>query len=67
MVHTRNAGALPMPISTWPATSIGKPVASADTAAPRAISGEAVSTVRRSPCRSMPMPMNSCRPPKAKW
>ena len=26
-----------------------------------------MSTVRRTPCRSMPMPMNSCMAPKAKW
>ena len=65
-VHTRKAGAQPMPISTWPATSMPKLVDSADTAAPAIATGKAVSTVRRTPCRSMPMPMNSCMLPKAK-
>ena len=66
-VHDRKAGAQPMPISTCPATSIGKVVASADSAEPAMATGNAVSTVRRTPCRSMPMPMNSCIAPNAKW
>ena len=66
-VQTRKAGAQPTPISTWPSTSTPKFGASADSAAPAMASGKAVSTVRRTPCRSMPMPMNNCMPPKAKW
>jgi hypothetical protein len=66
-VHTRKAGAQPMPISTWPVISSGKLVASADSSAPAIASGKAVSTVRRTPWRSMPMPMKSCMAPKAKW
>lgn len=66
MVHTRKAGAQPMPISTCPITSHVKLPASADIAAPSTISGVAASTVRLSPCMSMPMPITSCRPPKAK-
>src|SRR5574337_298486 len=66
-VHTRKAAAQPMPISTCPSTSTAYPGASADSSAPAIASGKAVSTVRRTPCRSMPTPMASCSAPNAKW
>jgi hypothetical protein len=66
-VQTRKAGAQPMPISTCPSTSTPKLPARADSAEPAMATGKATSTVRRTPCRSMPMPMNSCMAPKAKW
>ena len=65
-VHTRNAGAQPMPMSTWPSTSGKKLCDIAATSAPTIASGKAVSTVRRTPYRSMPIPMKSCSAPKAK-
>ena len=66
-VHTRNAGAQPMPISTCPTSSSVKLGASADSAAPAIVSGNAASTVRRTPCKSMPTPIASCSAPNAKW
>ena len=41
--------------------------APAETAAPTIASGNAASTVRRTPCRSMPIPANNCMPANAKW
>jgi hypothetical protein len=65
-VHTRNAGAHPIPIRIWPSTSWAKPCADAATIEPATASGKAASTVRRTPYRSMPIPMKSCSAPNEK-
>jgi hypothetical protein len=65
-VHARNAGAQPTPINTWPSTNVLYDGARADSTAPATASGKPISTVRRTPCRSMPMPTKSCMAPNAK-
>ena len=66
-VQATKAGEQPIPISAWPSSSSRKSGAAAASAAPIIVSGNAVSTVRRSPRRSMPIPIASCSVPNAKW
>ena len=52
-------------MSIWPSISQPYCGAQADSAAPAMASGNALSTVRRRPYKSMPMPMKNCITPNA--
>ena len=65
-VHTRNAGAQPLPISTCPSSSQPKLGASADITPPTTATGKAQTMVRRTPNTSIDTPITSCISPKEK-